>query len=116
MISFISLFRFSRQEVQDSFKHCVLKTRYHGLKVLQDTRPGREYGKLLVVTPKASGKAHDRNLLRRRLKAIFYEQQLYKIPVITVIIVNNRAININFETLKNFLVHTIPGILNENKS
>ena len=45
---------------------------------------GQPYAKILIVTPKKIGSAPVRNLLKRRLKSIFYEEKLYERPTPTL--------------------------------
>ena len=41
--------------------------------------PTRSFcGRILVITPKKMGTAPKRNLIRRRLKALFYEEKLFE--------------------------------------
>lgn len=64
-------------------------------------------GKILIITPKKSGKAHERNLLRRRIKAIFYENQLYMVPLKTIIYCKKGSTHLKFEQIKDFLLKVI---------
>ncbi len=77
-----------------------------GLKLLQAPTE-RDFGKLLVIIPKKSGKAHDRNLFKRRTKAIFYEEKLYQKPSVFILLVYKNAMKLSFEELRDFLVKAI---------
>jgi len=37
-------------------------------------------GRLLIITPRTSGNAPERNLFKRRAKSIFYTEKLYELP------------------------------------
>lgn len=112
MTIFRKLFAFAAPEISCTFKHARAKKYHTGLKLLQ--APAKcstviesakvPYGKLLIVTPRACGKAHDRNLIRRQTKAIFYEEELYKTPAIWVLLVRKQAMEVSFDDLKNFLI------------
>jgi len=112
---FRQLFSFSKKEIDQIFSHAELRKKQHGFKLLQvsfDTLPEELQkvlvsGKLLVITPRSSGKAHDRNLLRRRAKEIFYSEKLYLKPVISILIVSRFVSKISFDTLKEFLLKNI---------
>ncbi len=72
MPSFKELFRFSETEVSCFFKQAKRIKSANGLKLLRCksplvdfAQPPVDYGKLLVVTPRKAGKAHDRNKIRR---------------------------------------------------
>ena len=77
-----------------------------GLKLLQAPAT-KEFGKILIIIPKKSGKAFQRNLIKRRLKAIFYEEKLFETPSIYIIFVYKTAIELDFQDLKNFLVKNL---------
>lgn len=82
MIKFKNLFSFSRKEVAHAFSQGKLFCRGKNIKIitapLMDKQAGElSHSKLLIVTSRKIGKAHDRNLLRRRVKEIFYGHELY---------------------------------------
>lgn len=62
-------------------------------------------GRLLVITPKKVGSAPQRNLIRRRLKSLFYEEGLYKIPADLLIYCKKGSTDLSFAKLKNILHH-----------
>jgi len=65
------------------------------------------HGKILIVIPRKAGKAHERNLIKRRIKAIYYEEKLYAKPIVSIVLVRKEATKINFEDLKKFLVKNL---------
>ena len=107
MIKFKELFLFKRNEVQEAFEKITLHSQIKGLKLLQApfSLPDSEqnHGKLLVVTPRRSGKAHKRNQLRRRIKAVFYEEKLYQKHVASILFVYKEAMELDFNQIKEFL-------------
>lgn len=56
-------------------------------------------GKMLIITSRKVGKAHDRNLLRRRLKAIYYENRLFERPYTMIVIAQAKAVEYNPQKL-----------------
>lgn len=95
--------RFKDSEVKQIFKTARLKEKVMGLEFF--LAPSLlDYGKILVVTPKKSGNAPDRNLIRRRAKAIFYENKLFENKVNCLLIVRKEGINTDFDTLKKLLL------------
>ena len=101
------LFNFSKMQAKAALAASKLVTKIPGLKLLQAPDPSLLHGKLLVVIPRAFGKAHERNLLRRRLRAIYYEENLYKKAVISMVICYKEAQNLTFSDLKTFLIENI---------
>jgi ribonuclease P protein component len=61
------------------------------------------FGRILIIIPKGVGSAPIRNLLRRRIKHIFFEEELYKIPHDWILIVRKPAAEMSFDQLKLFL-------------
>ena len=100
------LFSFSREEIKKAFKKAKLKTKKLGFKLLQASTD-KNHGKILVITPRRSGPAYKRNLIRRRVKEIFYREKLYKDCVISILIVEKKAMELNFEEIKKFLVDNL---------
>ncbi len=73
----------------------------------KEKTPPLSHGKLLIVIPRKAGKAHERNLIKRRIKAIYYEEKLYEKSIISIILVREEATKISFEELKKFLVKNL---------
>ncbi len=133
MINFKDLFRFSQKEVSSLFKNATLKYSWRGLKLLQapldffaskqeadklssDPTSNHRFGKLLIITPGSSGKAHQRNLFRRRVKNIFYTKKLYLYPTNSVLIAYKNAMVHDFDHLQEFLIKNIPPQANRSQN
>jgi len=61
-------------------------------------------GRLIVVTPRKTGNAPQRNLIRRRLKAIFYEENLASFSYDTLIYCQKGSPKLPFADLKKLLL------------
>lgn len=115
MGSFRKLFAFTKKEIDQIFGHVVLRKKQHGFKLLQvsypqlpeDVQKSLTPGKLLIITPRASGKAHERNLIRRRAKEVFYQEKLFSKPVISILIASSNAPRASFDDLKKLLLENI---------
>ncbi len=103
------LFNFSKKQAKDALAASKLVTKIPGLKLLQAPDPSLLHGKLLVIIPRAFGKAHERNLLRRRLRAIYYEEGLQERALVSVIICYKEAQSLSFSSIKKFLMENIPN-------
>ena len=100
------LFSFSQKEISETFKKSKPVKKIDGLKLIQmpiKNSTTNTFGKILIVIPKKSGKAHERNLIKRRIKEIFYKEKLFEKPIISIILVYKSAITISYEQLKEFL-------------
>jgi ribonuclease P protein component len=97
-----SLSAFSKKEIEAAFEQArpVLKRAYCTLLVAPKAK---EFARILVVTPKKIGTAPQRNKLKRQLKAIFYEQELYQGPNDCLVILKNGAPALSFDDLKMML-------------
>jgi ribonuclease P protein component len=100
-VSFRTLFSFTKPEVDATFAAARLRRKIKGFTLLAAPATA---GRLLIVIPRAVGKAHDRNLLRRRLKSIFYEERLFEQPFTFIVLTYKSATEWSFEDLKKFLV------------
>ncbi|KKQ33197.1 MAG: hypothetical protein US49_C0002G0092 [candidate division TM6 bacterium GW2011_GWF2_37_49] len=111
MIKFKELFQFSQKEISTFIGKSKFKAHIRGLRLMQVIRDANDvepiHGKLLIITPRTCGKANLRNQLRRRLKDIFYKEQLYQYPEISTIIASRSAMLHTFDELKSFLIQNI---------
>lgn len=94
---------FTPLEVQKIFKNAQKKVHTLGLRILISPT-GNSYGRILVITPRRSGNAPQRNRIRRRLKAIFVTEKLYENKYDYIVLVHNQAIHTPFEKLKKLLL------------
>ncbi len=124
-VHFPSLFSFPTREIDAAFKRAKLKAKGNGFKLLQtplfslqgtSSKQDRQPGKLLIITPRKFGKAHERNLIRRQLKAIFYEEKLYRYPYISLLLLYAPAKQLSFRELKVLLCKNIPPRNKKTKS
>jgi len=103
-------FHFSQKEVDLAFEHAKPTNKIDGLKLLQAPlqaiNTDLKYGKILIIISQKVGKAHERNLLRRRIKSIFQEEKLYEKPVISILLTYKSATKLSFEQIKEFLIQS----------
>ncbi len=106
---FRKFFYFSKKELESTHKKTTLLCKEKGLKILQaqPEKIEQDFGKLLIIIPKKSGKAFERNLIKRRLKSIFYEEELFKKPINNIVIVYKSAMQLSFSDLKACLVKNL---------
>ena len=70
----------------------------------------KNFGRILVVTSKSIGKANKRNLVRRRIKSIFYEEKLFENRLDCIAIIKKDGINLPFAELKKLITHVYSKI------
>lgn len=115
VISPKKLYKFSQKEITWLFQQPAVAHYKTGLKSIQipispdpKSTPADvsfpSYGKLLIITARKSGKAVDRNRIRRRLKAFFYQEKLYTQLLYTVIFVHPPAMKLTAQELRAYLL------------
>jgi ribonuclease P protein component len=102
-----NLSTFSNDEVKKIFRTASIRKKFEGIDILCAPKL-TTWGRLLVVTPRRSGNAPQRNKIRRRLKAIFYEEKLFERGYDCVIFVKKEGINLGFDELKLMVMGVIP--------
>lgn len=110
------MFSFNSNQAKNYLKDSSVKAKVLGLKLLQinidnnnnNLEPNSKLlGKLLIIIPGRTGKAHDRNKIRRQIKEIFYKEKLYINPKVSILIVYSQALKLNYQELKEFLTKNI---------
>lgn len=93
---------FTGKEIRTLFNTAqpVVKTAILELRTAPATK---EHGRILIVIPKKVGSAPERNKIKRRIKALFYEQQLYARGIDVVALVYPGACDIAFDVLGQLL-------------
>ncbi len=98
---------FTKQEIRDLFKISYAAIRMPALEI-RKARTAQEHGRILLVIPRRVGNAVKRNKLKRRLKSIFFEEQLYtKGTDLIVLAKSPDATQYTFQELKVFLTQAI---------
>lgn len=91
--------KFSKKEIAQLFLVAKRVIRQSGLDILLAASLS-SVGRLLIVTPAKIGTAPDRNRIRRRLKALFFEKNFSSLPFDCVIIVKSAGINLEYHQLE----------------
>lgn len=102
---------FTQSEITKLLTTARVKTRIPGLRILAAQASLPEHGRVLIITPRRSGNAPQRNLIRRRIKAIFIEDELYTKNLDLVVIVRREGIETSFGTLKKLLTRACASCL-----
>lgn len=104
--TFKKISTFKRSEITDLFDRARVAMRCSGVRILK-AQSKQKPSKILVVTPRASGNSPQRNLFRRRIKAIFRENNLSERGIDLVVIVNKRGIETSFGKLQKLILCTV---------
>lgn len=95
--------QFTKQEIDALFKTARRVHTQPGLTILQAPRQG-SIGRILIVTPRKVGDAPTRNKLRRQLKALFYENKMYKQEYDWVALLRPQTKPLSFDQLRDLFV------------
>lgn len=105
MSTFKSLSSFKKKEIQDLFKTARIILVDKGLVIKTAPKIGSS-ARILIVTPRKSGNAPQRNRIRRRLKALFYTHKLYQGQRDYLILVSAQAMALSFNQLEKIIITT----------
>jgi ribonuclease P protein component len=105
-----ALSQFSTAEVRTLFDTGRLAFKNSGMTVLYAPR-SKEYGRILVVTSRKVGSSPARNLIRRRLKALFYEEQWFNLPYDFIFIIRTPATDYSYQKLKALCTGFVTSLL-----
>jgi ribonuclease P protein component len=94
--------QFSKKEIDSLFSNARRVFRNAACTLLIAEKQG-SLGRILIIASRKVGNAPERNLLRRRIKAIFYEEKLYIYPFDGAIILYKKAVGLSFSELKNMI-------------
>ena len=89
---------FTKQDIAHLLKNAHVKARVPGLRVLMAPAI-LDYGRILIIASRHSGNAVKRNLIKRRFKSIFNQQQLSIQPFDYVVIVKKEGIETSYNDL-----------------
>ncbi len=94
--------RFTPREVRSVFAQGRRYSFDPGLTFIIATRLG-DKGRILVITPRKLGNAIERNTLRRRFKAAFFEMGLYTSGFDCLVLSRRKAVALPFQQLAQLL-------------
>lgn len=95
---------FSRKEIDIFFKSARAVFKSPAFTILVAPRT-QQHARLLIVTPRKVGNAPERNKLKRRLRAIFYEEKLFLGLYDMGVIARKQAIVLSFAQLKDTITN-----------
>ena len=103
------LSKFSKKELDYFFNVAKSPKKNQAFTFL--TAPAQaQFGKILIVISAKYGNAPQRNLLRRRLKAIFWEEKLYEKQIDFAVIARPAGKSYDFDQLKKVLLEIFANV------
>jgi ribonuclease P protein component len=95
--------RFLKKEITSLLSSARRVCRHSGLDI-RISPTSATIGRILIITPRKSGSSPERNRIRRRLKAIFYEERLFLHPYNWLVFIKKEAQELSFAQLKKALL------------
>jgi ribonuclease P protein component len=107
--------KFTKSEIDYLFCHtrCVIRNQVCTILVAPRQK---DFGRVLIVTQRKVGNAPERNRIRRRIKAIFYEEKLFDFEFDCVVIAYKKMVDVSFDQLKSLLLSAYQKILKKNEN
>jgi len=107
--------KFTKSEIDHLFRHARRIVRTQACTILVAPRQKDDYGRVLVIASRKVGNAPERNLIRRRIKSIFYEEKLFALKFDCVVIAYKQLITLPFDQLKSLLLSAYQKALQDNE-
>lgn len=104
---------FTASEITHIFRTAKRALRHPGLDILLAPQV-RQQGRILVIASRKTGNAVHRNLIKRRIKNIVAQEQLYTRGFDCIVIIKKDGINLEFEELKKLLAHAYEQMAQKN--
>ena len=97
---------FTEREIRSVFfrARTVFKAPEMEIRTAPATGP---FGRILIVLPRTVGTAPERNLIKRRIKAIFYQSKLYEQNKDVIVLVRKHAQKFSFADLEQLLTAAV---------
>ena len=95
--------KFTKREIDFLFQHARRIVRTGFCTILAAPRQA-EFGRMLIVTSRKVGNAPERNLIRRRIKAIVYEEKLFEHSFDCAVIAQKKLTELSFDQLKILII------------
>jgi ribonuclease P protein component len=93
---------FTEHEIQALFYKARTVVKQPSIEI-RSAQTDAEFGRILIVLPRAVGTAPERNLIKRRLKAIFYQEKWYEKKIDLIVLVRKGATKFTFHELETLL-------------
>ena len=100
---FKKMSKFTKREIEALFKNARRVLKHQACTILLAPRCA-DFARILIVASRKVGNAPERNLVRRRIKAIFYEEKLFEAAFDCIIILSHKSVDVPFDQLKNLLL------------
>ena len=105
----LQLSKFSKKELDSFFKQAKRVYKDQAFTILVVPKK-EEFAKVLIVVPRKYGNSPQRNLIKRRIRAIFREEKLYEKPYNSAFIIRPEGKKYSFADLKKLCLSVLGHI------
>lgn len=95
--------QFSKTEIDELWKKARRVVKHNGLHLLQAPKSDK-IARILMIIPKRIGSAPVRNKIRRQLRHLFYENELYDGDTDWIAIVKPPAVQLSFQEIEDLFL------------
>ena len=99
--------QWSQKDITTLFRASQYVLRHPGIDIKKAPKTS-DIGRVLIVIPRKVGTAPQRNLIRRRIKAVFYENRLFDYPYDWLFFIKPAACALAFSDFQELIVSLIP--------
>jgi len=107
--------KFTKSEIDYLFSRARRIVKNQACTILMAPRQNQNYARVLIVVSRKVAHAPGRNLIRRRIKSIFYEEKLFTYNFDCVVIAYHKMVALSFDELKSILISAYHKVLHEDE-
>ena len=96
--------KFTKREIDYLFRHARRIAKNQACTILVAPRQNADFGRVLIIASRKVGNAPERNLIRRRIKSIFYEEKLFNLGFDCVVIAYRGMASLSFDEIKTLIL------------
>lgn len=98
--------KFTIAEIKSLFKSSKSVFRHPGLDISRSNSLS-QFARVLIITPRKMGNSPFRNLIKRRIRSIFYQEELFKDGKDIIIFCKKDIGQLSYNDLKKYIIGSI---------
>lgn len=102
-----SITQFNPDQIRTLYRSAKTVVKEPGIEIRRAPQQNKDLSKTLIVIPRAVGTAVERNLLRRQIKSIFYQDRLFENPFDLLILLKKGGTQLSFDQLTQLLTNAV---------
>lgn len=98
----MSFSSFTKTEISTLFKQATMRVRSNGLRIMTSLTT-QQSARILIIASRKTGNAPQRNLFKRRLRSLFYQEKFFEKKVDFIVIADKTGAALSFGKLKELI-------------